>query len=64
MKMIKVYVDEHKDGQRTGKRKIVECELIKDSGTTLHVLLPDGNLITRKKKRDLVKSEKEKGEVK
>lgn len=49
---VKVYLD---DGKWTGKRKLVECELVEDRPTTVVVKLPDGNLITRKKSRDLPK---------
>ncbi len=45
---MKVYVNDKK-----GKRKIVEAELIKKRATTILVRLPDGRIITRKKKRDI-----------
>lgn len=45
---MKVFVN---DG--AGGRKLVEAELIKSRDTTIVVRLPDGNLITRKKSRDL-----------
>lgn len=38
-------------------RKQVEAELLQDRGNTLVVRLPDGNIITRKKSRDLPKEE-------
>ena len=46
---MKVLVN-NKDG-----RKVVEAELIEDRKTTVLVRLPDGNVITRKKNRDLIK---------
>jgi hypothetical protein len=48
---MKVYVNS-KD--RT-TREIVEAELISEAATTVHVKLPDGNIIKRKKGRDVVK---------
>ena len=50
MGQVKVYLD---DGKRTGKRKLVEAQLIEDRPTTFLVKLPDGNTVTRKKSRDL-----------
>lgn len=47
---MKVFVS---DTENPGKRKLVECTLIKDRPTTILVKLPDGAIITRKKKRDL-----------
>lgn len=43
------------DNENPGKRKEVETILIRDNATTMRVKLPDGNVITRKKNRDLVK---------
>jgi hypothetical protein len=40
---------------KDGKRKEVEAQLIKETTTTVIVKLPDGNIISRKKKRDVVK---------
>ena len=37
------------------KRKEIRVELLKDRGPTVLVRLPDGNIITRKKNRDLPK---------
>ena len=51
MRRVKVYLD----ASRKGDRKLVEAELIEDRPTTLVVRLPDGNVITRKKNRDLPK---------
>ena len=48
---MKVYLGEG------AERKLVEVELLKDKKTTVLVRLPDGNIITRKKKRDLPKEE-------
>lgn len=44
---MKVYVND-KNG-----RKLVEAELIKENKATIIVRLPDGNVVSRKKKRDL-----------
>ena len=38
----------------TGKRKVVEAELLKTRPTTVVVKLADGNVIVRKKSRDVV----------
>lgn len=51
MRQVKVYLD----SGRKGDRKLVECTLIEDRTTTIVVKLPDGNVITRKKSRDLPK---------
>ena len=45
---VKVYVN----GQG-GERKLVEVDLIKENKATIIVRLPDGNVISRKKSRDL-----------
>jgi len=50
LKKIKVYLND-----KDNKRKIVTAELLKDNKTSIIVRLPDGNIIKRKKKRDLVK---------
>jgi hypothetical protein len=39
-------------------RKLVEAKLIKDFPTTVHVQLPDGNIIKRSKSRDLPEEKK------
>lgn len=59
MAQVKVYIN---DGGIDPKgelgpraRRLVDAELLKDRGTTIVVRLPDGNIITRKKKRDLPK---------
>ena len=36
-----------------GERKLVEAELIRENQSTIIVKLPDGNIISRKKNRDL-----------
>lgn len=46
---MKVYINNKED-----KRKIVEVELIEKRKTTIVVRLPDGRIVTRKKKRDIV----------
>ena len=37
-------------------RKVVDVELLEQRETTILVKLPDGNIITRNKKRDLVEA--------
>ena len=49
MKSIKVFVN---DG--VGKRKVLNAELLKDRPRSVLVALPDGNIVVRKKSRDLV----------
>ena len=57
---MKVYLDS-KD--RTKPRRIVEVEKISESDKAFKVRLPDGNIITRKKSRDIPKEpEKQKVE--
>jgi hypothetical protein len=46
---LKVYIN-GKDGE---PRRLVEVELVKENQSTIFVRLPDGNVISRKKKRDL-----------
>ncbi len=46
---MKIYIN-----GKGGKRQAVEAELIKKRHTTIVVCLPDGHIITRKKKRDIV----------
>jgi len=58
METIKVLVN---DGE--GKRKVVEAELIEGRKTTILVRLSDGEVITRKKKRDLPNSEVSNGKA-
>jgi hypothetical protein len=45
---IQVYLNEG------GTRKLVDVEVVKEYNTYLMVKLPDGNVIRRKKNRDLV----------
>lgn len=47
---MKIYLNDEE-----GKRKVVEATLVEDRLTTILVKLPDGNIIKRNKKRDLVK---------
>ncbi len=54
---MKVYINNIDKGKIVG-RKLVEAELIKDNPITVVVRLEDGNIITRKKSRDLPKEEK------
>lgn len=51
MKIIKVFLDDRKNGSR----KLVDAELIEEYTTTVKVKLSDGNVIKRKKARDLPK---------
>jgi hypothetical protein len=51
MRRMKVYFDD----RTNGGRKLVDVELIEDRPTTMKVKLPDGNVVTRKKTRDLPK---------
>lgn len=48
---VRVYLDDRDNGGR----KLIDAELVEDRPTTMVVKLPDGNLITRKKSRDLPK---------
>ncbi len=48
---IRVKLNVNKKGEQ---RKVVDAELLEQRGTTILVKLPDGNIITRNKKRDLV----------
>jgi len=50
-KIIKVFLN---DPDNVGKRKEVEAEVISYLPTTMLVKLPNGNIISRKKKRDLL----------
>ncbi len=50
MKKIKVYLNTKKPGQR----RLVNAELIEDRIGSVVVKLPDGNVIVRRKNRDLV----------
>ena len=50
---MKVYINKiNKDGKVVG-RQLVNAELVKETITTVKVKLEDGNVITRKKTRDL-----------
>ena len=49
---MKIYLNDPKDKT---KRQVVEAKLIKENKLTVVVELPDGNVITRKKIRDIVK---------
>jgi len=50
---LKVFLDTTKN--KTDPRRLVEVKLVKEFSTTFLVELPDGNIIRRKKKRDLPK---------
>ena len=47
---MQVYVNDPKD---PAKRVLIEAKLIKENHSTIVVELPDGNIIKRRKKRDL-----------
>jgi len=50
---MKVYINKvNKDGKVVG-RQLVNAELISEATITVKVKLEDGNIITRKKNRDL-----------
>lgn len=53
---MKVYIN---SSDRNKPRQLVEAEKIKETATTYIVRLPDGNVISRKKSRD-IPQEKEK----
>ena len=53
MRQVKVYIDD----RIGGGRKLINAELIESRPTTIVVKLPDGNIITRKKTRDLPNKE-------
>jgi len=58
---IKVYLNGKIDKgeyKKYNKRKLVTAEFVKDKGKRIIVKLPDGNVIERKKDRDLIKDEK------
>lgn len=55
MKKIKVYLNHP---IKEGKRIIVNAELLSQTDNTVTVRLSDGNVIKRKKKRDIVEGEK------
>jgi hypothetical protein len=46
---VKVFIN----GEKNGERKLVEVDVVKENQSTIIVKLPDGNIISRKKKRDL-----------
>lgn len=50
---MKVYIN-----SEDGVRKLVEVKVVSETDTLLWVKLPDGNIIKRKKSRDLEKDEK------
>jgi hypothetical protein len=50
--LMKVYLNNPKNPN--GKRIIVEAVLIKETEHTVTVCLPDGSIVKRKKKRDIV----------
>lgn len=52
-RQLKVYLNDI-DGQR----KLVDAELVKENEARIHVRLSDGNIIVRRKARDLPQGEK------
>jgi hypothetical protein len=67
MAQIKVYVNDSsidpKGELGTYHRRLINVELLEDRKTTILVRLPDGEVITRKKKRDLPNSEVSNGKA-
>ena len=55
---MKVYLN-----SKGGERKLVEAELVRENRSTIIVKLPDGNIISRKKKRDLPKEKERDGDL-
>lgn len=51
MRQVMVYLDDNKNGGR----RLVKAELIAEHHARITVKLPDGNVITRRKNRDLPK---------
>lgn len=49
-----IYIDEHRDGKRTGNRLLVYGVVVKKNTTSIFVRLKNGDVIKRKIKRDLV----------
>jgi len=49
---MKVYINKKGEG-----RQLINCELVEDRKYTILVRLSDGNVIARKKNRDLLKDE-------
>jgi len=49
---MKIYLND-----KEGKRKIVEAEVIKENKHTILVKLPNGNIISRKRSRDILKED-------
>ena len=54
---MKVYINKVNDDGKVVGRKLVNVELISETTTTVKVKLADGDIITRKKSRDLVQEE-------
>lgn len=52
-RQLKVYLND-----KSGQRKLVDAELIKENSARIVVRLSDGNIITRRKVRDLPQGEK------
>jgi hypothetical protein len=48
---VKVFINDSKDHKKP--RQVVEAELIKETHSSVTVKLPDGNIIKRKKNRDI-----------
>lgn len=55
---MKVYIN-----GKGGERQLVEAELLKSNSSTIIVRLPDGNIISRKKKRDLPEEKGSNGDL-
>lgn len=50
---MKVYINKHDSKGKIIGRKIVNAELVQDRPGSVLVKLPDGNLIVRRKNRDI-----------
>lgn len=52
--IVNVYVNEHKNGVQTGNRLKLEAEVVRKTATSIWVKLPNGDVVKRKMKRDIV----------
>lgn len=54
MRQVMVYLNKDNNGR---ERKLIKAELIAEHQSRIVVKLPDGNVVTRRKNRDLPKEE-------
>lgn len=59
---MKVYVNKHNKQGKVVGRKVVNAELIQERGGSVVVKLPDGNIVVRKKNRDIPDAESQQPE--